>query len=211
MSEIKALDKLRVSEDAAEYQWIRSDYLNQIADELEAEVAEARETTRKKHQAERVYWQNELHKILDTINGQERFWGDCMDYPLPEATIPPSEIARCMLAERYIKLPTDKNGNVIHIGDMVKHADGDVYEVLGVDNDGTRQGVFINTGDGRYPIDSWCASGMELYKPRTLEDVLRDVWKEALDYAKSDMWRNPDEVFAERADEIRELLGGDAE
>ena len=48
-------------------------------------------------------------------------------------------------------------------------------------------------------------------KPRTLEDVLRDVWKEALDYAKSDIWRNPDEVFAERADEIRDLLGGDAE
>jgi nuclear transport factor 2 (NTF2) superfamily protein len=48
-------------------------------------------------------------------------------------------------------------------------------------------------------------------KPRTVEDVLRDVWKEALDYAKSDMWRNPDEVFVERADEIRELLGGDAE
>lgn len=44
-------------------------------------------------------------------------------------------------------------------------------------------------------------------KPRTLEDVLRDVWKEAIDYAQSDIWRNPDEVFVERADEIRELLG----
>jgi hypothetical protein len=44
-------------------------------------------------------------------------------------------------------------------------------------------------------------------KPRTVEDVLRDVWKEALDYAKSDIWRNPDEVFAERADEIRKLMG----
>ena len=40
MSEIKAIDKLRVSEDAAEYQWIRSDYLNQIADEIEAEIAD---------------------------------------------------------------------------------------------------------------------------------------------------------------------------
>lgn len=48
-------------------------------------------------------------------------------------------------------------------------------------------------------------------KPRTVEDVLHDVWNEAIDYAKSDMWRNPDEVFAERADEIRDLLGGDAE
>lgn len=40
MSDIKALDKLRVSEDAAEYQWIRSDYLNQIADEIEAEISD---------------------------------------------------------------------------------------------------------------------------------------------------------------------------
>jgi len=46
-------------------------------------------------------------------------------------------------------------------------------------------------------------------KPRMLEDVLRDVWKEALDYAKSDMWRSPDEVLSERADEIREIFGVD--
>ena len=53
----------------------------------------------------------------------------------------------------------------------------------------------------------WDADSCRHVKPRTIEDVLRDVWKEALDYAKSDMWRNPDEVFVERADEIRELLG----
>lgn len=39
-SEIKALEKLRVSKDASDYQWIRSDYLNQIADAIEAEISE---------------------------------------------------------------------------------------------------------------------------------------------------------------------------
>lgn len=109
------------------------------------------------------------------------------------------------ISERYIKLPTDKNGYVIHVGDMVKHADGDVYEVLGVDNDGARQGVFINTGEGKYPIDSWCASGMELYKPRTLEDVIEGAINAAFgnEAPFSD-------IAKKAADEIRELFGGDA-
>lgn len=111
------------------------------------------------------------------------------------------------IAERYIKLPTDKNGNVIHVGDMVKHADGGVYEVLGVDNDGTRQGVFINTGDSRYPIDSWCASGMELYKPRTLEDVLTEMLDRNTDGVGYREFNGDFQAFVSHcADEIRELL-----
>lgn len=35
-----SVDKLRVSNDASDYQWIRSEYLNKIADEIEAEIAE---------------------------------------------------------------------------------------------------------------------------------------------------------------------------
>lgn len=37
---MKSIDKLRVSEDAAEYQWISKKYMNKIAEEIEAEIAE---------------------------------------------------------------------------------------------------------------------------------------------------------------------------
>lgn len=33
-----SVDELRVSNDASDYQWIRSEYLNKIADEVEAEI-----------------------------------------------------------------------------------------------------------------------------------------------------------------------------
>ena len=115
----------------------------------------------------------------------------------------------------YMKLPVDAEGVPIHVGDVV-------------DGWGTLQ----MHGCGKQPVHGmYCVanivSGIEWridneygfevepnelkhVKPRTLEDVLRDVWDEALDYAKSDIWRNPDEVFAERADEIRELMEVDA-
>lgn len=106
------------------------------------------------------------------------------------------------IAELYMLLPVDADGVPIHIGDICEMSD-DRFEVRQLKTDGDYWWVFDRLGD--FYIAELCRH----VKPRTLEDVLRDVWQEALDYAKSDMWRNPDEVFAERADEIRELLGGD--
>lgn len=106
----------------------------------------------------------------------------------------------------YMKLPVDADGVPIHVGDVMK-----------LKQCGERIGTVTAVGkrvearawvlpDGKNVSISYIASGIKHVNPRTLEDVLRDVWKEALDYAKSDIWRNPDEVFAERADEIRELM-----
>ena len=105
------------------------------------------------------------------------------------------------IAERYMKRPVDADGVPWHIGEEV-----DGCEIVAM------AGYQLYYYDDDSKTIEWCiAKNRRHVKPRTLEDVLRDVWKEALDYAKSDMWRNPEEVFVERADEIRELLGGDAE
>lgn len=124
------------------------------------------------------------------------------------------------IAERYMELPVDADGEPIHMGDTVEGelvfddvtAKGTVttYHIHDNDEPDTVY-IKVDCGNGTWTIKELIIKRCHHIKPRTLEDVLRDVWQEALDYAKSDMWRNPDEVFAERADEIRELLGGDAE
>ena len=150
MSEIKALDKLRVSADAAVFQWIREDYRNQIADEIEAEIT-----------------------------------------------------------DNYMRLPCDSDGVPIHIGDKLVKNGEVIGKVTGVGfHDEPRVWVLP---DGKHLSTPFFVESVKHYAPHTLEDVLRDVWREALDYAKSDIWRSPDEVFAERAAEIRELLCGNAE
>lgn len=124
------------------------------------------------------------------------------------------------IADNYLELPVDADGVPIHVGDTVEGellfdnatVKGTVcaYHIHDDDEPGT---VYIRV---KPTEDTWTIKELRFercrhFKPRTLEDVLRDVWKEALDYAKSDMWRNPEEVFTERADEIRELLGGEGE
>ena len=114
------------------------------------------------------------------------------------------------IAERYMELPVDADGVPIHISDVLEcDANGykGTFTVFAIGNNtvvGNHDIEWIRDNSSKwFHVASFCCH----VKPRTLEDVLRDVWNEALDYAKSDMWRNPDEVFAERADEIRELLG----
>lgn len=104
------------------------------------------------------------------------------------------------IAERFMKLPIDADGVPIHVGDKLDRVvfGGIVCTVTKLKFDG--RDWWYESGDDCFS----CAGARHV--PRTLEDVLRDVWKEALDYAKSGIWRNPDEVFAERADEIRTIL-----
>lgn len=113
------------------------------------------------------------------------------------------------IAANYLELPKDADGVPIHVGDVMRYKDIQSEDVIvkGVCEDSFMCGKWAN-----YTRCTDVDSMWHHVKPRTLEDVLRDVWQEALDYAKSDIWRNPDEVFAERADEIRELLlGGEGE
>ena len=58
---------------------------------------------RERHWKEHVYWHNEMHAVLDTLNGKERFWGACMEYPLDEYSLSPSEIAKQTLERNYVR------------------------------------------------------------------------------------------------------------
>lgn len=111
------------------------------------------------------------------------------------------------IAERFMELPVDDDGTPLKVGKTVygKYLKGNhEYTVRGFSFDQEHGQWDVQVGDAM-----WVSQNLLIVKPRTLEDVLRDVWEEALDYAKSDIWRNPVEVFWERADEIRELLGVD--
>ena len=205
---MESIEKLRscgVRSHSIGMRFVDENELQRIADEIEAEIAEAREITRKKHQAERVYWHNEFHEILDAINGQERFWGDCMDYPLPEATMPPSEIAKRMLSERYMLLPVDADGVPIHLYDKLLKSTGAAKptygEVVGISDDS----VFFNAEQG------WESNWSKLtrhVKPRTLEVIVQDAIQYGYSHGKAGM--DISEQRDKYADEIRELMGGDA-
>ncbi|MBQ9000490.1 MAG: hypothetical protein IJ087_01400 [Eggerthellaceae bacterium] len=107
------------------------------------------------------------------------------------------------VAESYMRLPCDADGVPIRPDDLMACTAFDTNDFDGKEH-------VMAVGNGFWVDKDGCThipSETRHVKPRTLEDVLRDVWKEALDYAKSDMWRSPDEVFAERADEIRAMFG----
>ena len=97
------------------------------------------------------------------------------------------------IAERYMLLPVDADGVPIHIGD--------VMDVL---KDGA---IVRGVGENSFE-SSWCryenAASYRHVKPRTIEDVLRDVMKET---RLADMTN--DEVVTQYADAIRELTGGE--
>lgn len=110
------------------------------------------------------------------------------------------------IAEKYMELPVDADGVPIRVGDVMTHKLGtgerkDIVEAV------YENGFLSYRSDGYW--HHMAGDTFIHVKPRTIEEVLRDVWKEALDYAKGGIWRNPDEVFVERAAEIRKLMGVD--
>lgn len=154
---------------------------------------------------------DKLYQFLEDQFGSERFAIHSYGYTQGVAI---AKLIEEEISDNYMRLPVDADGVPIHIGDVLEcDANGykGTFTVFAIGNDtvvGNHDIEWIRDNPSKwFHVASYCHH----VKPRTLEDVLRDVWKEALDYAKSDMWRNPEEVFAERADEIRELLGGDAE
>ena len=80
------------------------------------------------------------------------------------------------MAERYVELPTDADGEYIHIGDVMESGDGDVFTVSSVD-----YGLHPSNGRGKFwmlwneDADFYeCAYECRHHKQPTVEDVLRE-------------------------------------
>ena len=108
------------------------------------------------------------------------------------------------IAERYMLLPVDANGEPIHVGDVMTLRHEKTCEVVAVS-----ETQF--TGKKLGSENCVCNANLHRHvKPRTLEDVLVDMLETAVGY--SDAHTDVSLVAVEKyADEIRELLGGDAE
>ena len=110
------------------------------------------------------------------------------------------------IAERYQLLPVDADGVPIHCGDRMRLDNGHEGDVWLI-------GVFdIMMSD--HTCFDWAKS--HHVKPRTVEDVLEDFLADYDDWDDGntlgcDREKMRAEHFEKYADEIRELLGGDAE
>lgn len=119
------------------------------------------------------------------------------------------------IAANYLELPVDANNEPIHVGDVLDPPKGSeeygrlmVTELTYDGEDWYFKGEIPAsfTGQAGY----FNVIGFTHAKPRTLEDVLVDMLEAAVGY--SDAHTDVSLVAVEKyADEIRELLGGDAE
>lgn len=218
MSEINAIEKLRealkdctskAGEEPYQFDtyWITANACDMLIDEIEREheqrVAELKGAICERDGRIGIYERRNTN-LNDALKVICKRFGVSTEWSAEDTARKVLEA----LESQYMELPTDADGVPIHIGDYLQLSETRGYVV-----------ALIYCPRNELPWEWQCDSDSDWYntaftlhaEPRTVEDVLRDVWKEALDYAKSDMWRSPDEVFAERAEEIREMLGGDAE
>ena len=110
------------------------------------------------------------------------------------------------IAERFMELPVDAEGEPWHIGDVTEN--GNRVNAITFDRFGAHFSGTVNDVDPSIHVH---------FKPRTLEDVLRDVvtlcantWKDeksAFRYYDVDNVMDSGNI-ADFAAEIRELLGG---
>ena len=101
------------------------------------------------------------------------------------------------IAEKFMKLPVDADGVVIHVGDAIEYPNGrrDVVR-------------FITFGDSGPTLNEggWLTSRCYHVQPRTIEDVLREFAKRVLN--SGHQWGlDAEETTAKYADELRELMG----
>lgn len=101
------------------------------------------------------------------------------------------------IAEKYMKLPVDADGVPWHIGDVTEN--GNTVNAITFDRIGAH---FTSTLNDIVPSIHTHA------KPRTADDVLRDVMT---DFADADFRDETIEIITARyIGELREMLGGDA-
>ena len=107
---------------------------------------------------------------------------------------------------RYMELPIDADGVPIHVGDTLElhgqYEEEGQYEVDGLTYYGDCW--YFSDGAGHH----FNTFGWSHVKPRTIVDVLHDCCNEWNQHLGKD-WEQG--VYAKYADEIRELLGSDAE
>ena len=140
-----------------------------------------------------------LREIADRLDdaaarmSEHRFWRMGI-----KAGIIADEIER-EIQERYLLLPVDADGVPIHVGDKLDWC-GEKIIVRGVCKDSVWFEPDSNDQEWRCIWANTCRH----VKPRTLEDVLEEF---------ADMPHRIDRIAATTryADEIRELLAGDAE
>lgn len=108
------------------------------------------------------------------------------------------------IADRYMLLPKDADGVPIRVGDeMTCH--GSVFKVCAIAPARIHAWATTGLGKPRTTVNYEPGECTHYHAP-TVDDVLREVWKEAVTFAHSDIWRDPDEAFAEYAEKIREVL-----
>lgn len=101
------------------------------------------------------------------------------------------------IAERFIELPADADGEAIHVGDDLECLGKNVLLNSLVWDGQTWYATETVASSGWYPV-SICSH----VKQRTLEDVLKEVMAETRMAVNPNYW-----IVDKYADEIRELLG----
>lgn len=139
---------------------------------------------------------------MESVDKLREWANDRLDgYAHADAMRLADEIER-EIAERYMPLPLDADGVPIRIEDKIWYC-GIEFDVFAV----TGEVVFrkCDFRNGRYLVEAYDHSDVRHVKPRTLEDVLADF------AAEVEQDNNTIETARKYADEIRELMGGDAE
>lgn len=104
------------------------------------------------------------------------------------------------IAERYVKLPLDANGEYIHVGDEVDFLGHSTVDAIGKDGE-----VFIFASNWLDGVFVQRACELRHYHKPTLEDVLSDMLKHF--GAIEDLTPEVSEYISASAAKIREVVG----
>lgn len=112
------------------------------------------------------------------------------------------------IAEKYMKLPCDCEGVPIHVGDYLQLAESRGHVI-----------ALTYCPCNELPWEWQCDSDGDWYntkfthhaKPRTVEDVLADYARDLASDRTDSYEHRIERLGTKYADELREMLGGDAE